>query len=85
MNPGLGDAVGRADLTSERAASKVWPSQDMRKPMTTAGARETPALQCTNTTPFWEKWRKKVGLCVITEVQKKSASTVSNFAICDLT
>lgn len=50
--PGLGDEAERADLTNERAASKDWPSHDIRQPMTTAGARDTPALQWTNTAPF---------------------------------
>lgn len=45
MKPGFGQAAGLAFFTKEKALAKLSLSEFIRKPMTTAAARETPALQ----------------------------------------
>jgi len=55
MKPGLGQIEGLALFTKEKAEAKLSPSEFIRKPMTIAAARETPALQWTRTTPSFKK------------------------------
>lgn len=59
MKPGFGQAAGLAFFTTEKALAKLSLSEFIRKPMTTAAARETPALQWTSTTPSLRKQMKR--------------------------
>lgn len=58
MKPGLGQIEGLTLFTKEKAEAKLSLSEFIRKPMTIAAARETPALQWTRTTPSFEKQTK---------------------------